>query len=275
VHAGERRRALGRVKARPTRALVVSGVARRARERNDAARVVARKARRTIAGGATLWCADPAAANEGARTIRVERTRSPGDDRARVRLCAGERALRGELARLGARRRNADLALQAIERGRATVATLVIDAADLALHAVRIPLAGALDVELADVEGPVARHATLAGVAVPRRHAGLVAALKGADQGRIAVRVDDAPFREPRVGGQRIRAPTHPPDDAGGDPVEDLASRGAEQRKPAHSSNAIRVRAAPQPHERVAFFLQVSQVLQVLLALLVLRATGR
>ncbi len=210
MHACERRGALRRVEAGAAGAWIVPRVTSFARERDDAAGIVAGEACRAIAGGPALRRADPAATEERARAIRVERAGQPGGGTAGVGAVARESALRGELVRVRTGAGHTQLALHAVTRRDAGVAALPVDAADLAHRAIAVRPALALDTELADVERTVARHAALPRIAVARRLARSVAALKGTDQRRIAVAVDGAVFREPRSDAVRIRTAADP-----------------------------------------------------------------
>src|SRR5438309_7224841 len=97
-----------------------------------------------------------------------------------------------ELADIGAATCHADLFRDAVRITLALIAALGVDAAHLALRAARGVEASALLVELADVERAIARDAAGRHRAVARGQAGVVATPERADEGTVAVGVDEA-----------------------------------------------------------------------------------
>src|SRR5262249_13967910 len=106
---------------------------------------------------------------------------------------------RVHLAHVRARPLRAGLAGHTISIGRALVATLPVDAAELSLGALAVVRTVRFLGQLADVEGAVARHAPLLRGrvgAVAARLTARVAALERAHERRVAIRVEAAALRE-------------------------------------------------------------------------------
>jgi hypothetical protein len=141
---------------------------------------------RTIAGREALERTQARATDERIRTLRVVDAGLTLAGRSIVRRAAfgfdhGQLAA-VELGRFGAVARCANLAAHTIAIARALIATLAIRTADLTFGAVAIVTALFFLRQLANVERPIARHATFAVGAIARRVTLGMAALKGANQ---------------------------------------------------------------------------------------------